>query len=100
MFGVTPKVKNPLGAFFLKSLKIIKMKRKNANQQLIFYLGAPLQASVFISRHKGLLHHCNSAAASYLFQVSFLLGIGTKFTLSCNLNLGIGNYIYTYLYVI
>jgi hypothetical protein len=45
------------------------MKIKNANQQLIFYLGAPLQASVFISRHKGLLHHCNSAAASYLFQV-------------------------------
>ncbi len=32
--------------------------------------GAPLQASVFICRHKGMLHHCNSAAASYLFQVS------------------------------
>ena len=45
------------------------MKIKNAYQQLIFYLGAPLQASVFISRHKGLLHHCNSAAATYLFQV-------------------------------
>merc|ERR1712200_255296 len=31
-------------------------------------VGAPLQASPFIVRHKGLLHQCNSASATYLFQ--------------------------------
>ncbi|XP_068236417.1 cysteine sulfinic acid decarboxylase-like isoform X2 [Palaemon carinicauda] len=31
-------------------------------------LGAPLQCSTFIVKHKGLLHECNSAKASYLFQ--------------------------------
>ncbi|XP_034244464.1 glutamate decarboxylase 2 isoform X2 [Thrips palmi] len=31
-------------------------------------LGAPLQCSMFLVRHKGLLHKCNSAAATYLFQ--------------------------------
>ena len=31
-------------------------------------LGAPLQTSPFITRHSGLLHHCNSASATYLFQ--------------------------------
>ncbi|XP_077293984.1 acidic amino acid decarboxylase GADL1 isoform X2 [Arctopsyche grandis] len=31
-------------------------------------LGAPLQCSIFLVRHKGLMHACNSAAANYLFQ--------------------------------
>merc|ERR1712127_628003 len=31
-------------------------------------VGAPLQASPFIVRHKGLLHETNSANATYLFQ--------------------------------
>lgn len=31
-------------------------------------LGAPLQSSPFITKHKGLLHEANSAAARYLFQ--------------------------------
>ena len=31
-------------------------------------LGAPLQCSPFIVRHKDLLQQCNSARASYLFQ--------------------------------
>jgi len=31
-------------------------------------VGAPLQTSPFIVRHKGLLHQCNSASATYLFQ--------------------------------
>jgi len=31
-------------------------------------LGAPLQCSLFLTQHKGLLHQCNSAAATYLFQ--------------------------------
>ncbi|PSN40570.1 Cysteine sulfinic acid decarboxylase, partial [Blattella germanica] len=31
-------------------------------------LGAPLQCSVFLTREKELMHHCNSASASYLFQ--------------------------------
>lgn len=31
-------------------------------------LGAPLQCSLFLTRHNGLLHQCNSAAATYLFQ--------------------------------
>lgn len=31
-------------------------------------LGAPLQCSVFILKEKGLLHKCNSASATYLFQ--------------------------------
>ncbi|XP_046397903.1 cysteine sulfinic acid decarboxylase-like [Ischnura elegans] len=31
-------------------------------------LGAPLQCSVFLVRHQGLMHKCNSAAATYLFQ--------------------------------
>ncbi|XP_065166336.1 glutamate decarboxylase 2 [Atheta coriaria] len=31
-------------------------------------LGAPLQCSLFLTRHKNLMHECNSAAASYLFQ--------------------------------
>ncbi|XP_060806034.1 acidic amino acid decarboxylase GADL1 [Amyelois transitella] len=30
--------------------------------------GAPLQCSVFLVRHRGLLHEANSAAANYLFQ--------------------------------
>ncbi|XP_037072231.1 cysteine sulfinic acid decarboxylase-like [Pollicipes pollicipes] len=31
-------------------------------------LGAPLQCSLFVTRHAGLLHRCNAAAATYLFQ--------------------------------
>ena len=31
-------------------------------------VGAPLQTSPFIVRHKKLLHECNSASATYLFQ--------------------------------
>ena len=31
-------------------------------------LGAPLQCSLFVTRHDGLLHQANSAAATYLFQ--------------------------------
>ncbi|XP_023340138.1 cysteine sulfinic acid decarboxylase isoform X1 [Eurytemora carolleeae] len=31
-------------------------------------IGAPLQTSPFITRHKGLLHQANSANATYLFQ--------------------------------
>ncbi|XP_055541716.1 acidic amino acid decarboxylase GADL1 isoform X2 [Wyeomyia smithii] len=31
-------------------------------------LGAPLQCSIFLLKHKGLLHQCNSANADYLFQ--------------------------------
>lgn len=31
-------------------------------------LGAPLQCSIFLIQEKGLLHHCNSANATYLFQ--------------------------------
>ena len=31
-------------------------------------IGAPLQCSPFIVRHKGALHQCNSANATYLFQ--------------------------------
>ncbi|XP_058821927.1 acidic amino acid decarboxylase GADL1 [Topomyia yanbarensis] len=31
-------------------------------------LGAPLQCSIFLLKHKGLLHQCNSANAAYLFQ--------------------------------
>ncbi|XP_064095455.1 acidic amino acid decarboxylase GADL1-like [Macrobrachium nipponense] len=31
-------------------------------------LGAPLQCSAFVVKHKGLLHECNSASATYLFQ--------------------------------
>jgi len=31
-------------------------------------VGAPLQTSPFIVRHKGMLHHTNSANATYLFQ--------------------------------
>ena len=31
-------------------------------------LGAPLQTSAFIVKHKGLLHQTNSANATYLFQ--------------------------------
>ncbi|XP_068236418.1 cysteine sulfinic acid decarboxylase-like [Palaemon carinicauda] len=31
-------------------------------------LGVPLQCSVFLVKHKGLLHSCNSASAIYLFQ--------------------------------
>ncbi|XP_063596063.1 cysteine sulfinic acid decarboxylase-like [Penaeus indicus] len=31
-------------------------------------LGAALQCSAFVTKHKGLLHQCNSARASYLFQ--------------------------------
>ncbi|KAK3907320.1 Cysteine sulfinic acid decarboxylase [Frankliniella fusca] len=31
-------------------------------------LGAPLQCSLFLVRHAGLLHRCNAAAAEYLFQ--------------------------------
>lgn len=31
-------------------------------------LGVPLQCSMFLINEKGLLHRCNSAAATYLFQ--------------------------------
>jgi sulfinoalanine decarboxylase/aspartate 1-decarboxylase len=31
-------------------------------------VGAPLKTSVFITRHNGLLHEANCAAATYLFQ--------------------------------
>ncbi|KAJ9579584.1 hypothetical protein L9F63_004769, partial [Diploptera punctata] len=31
-------------------------------------LGAPLQCALFLTQEKGLMHHCNSASASYLFQ--------------------------------
>lgn len=31
-------------------------------------LGVPLQCSIFLTRHEGILHKCNSAAADYLFQ--------------------------------
>ncbi|XP_071451165.1 cysteine sulfinic acid decarboxylase-like [Hetaerina americana] len=31
-------------------------------------LGAPLQCAVFLVRHEGLMHKCNSASATYLFQ--------------------------------
>ncbi|XP_058453024.1 acidic amino acid decarboxylase GADL1-like isoform X2 [Malaya genurostris] len=31
-------------------------------------LGAPLQCSIFLLKHKGLLHQCNAANADYLFQ--------------------------------
>ena len=31
-------------------------------------VGAPLQTSAFIVRHKGILHTTNSANATYLFQ--------------------------------
>ena len=31
-------------------------------------MGAPLQTSVFITRHNRILHEANSASASYLFQ--------------------------------
>lgn len=31
-------------------------------------LGASLQCSVFITKHKSILHECNSARATYLFQ--------------------------------
>ena len=31
-------------------------------------VGAPLQTSAFIVRHKGTLHTTNSANATYLFQ--------------------------------
>ncbi|XP_044256502.1 acidic amino acid decarboxylase GADL1 isoform X1 [Tribolium madens] len=31
-------------------------------------LGAPLQCSIFITRHNNILHECNSASAVYLFQ--------------------------------
>nr|CAD7261396.1 unnamed protein product [Timema shepardi] len=31
-------------------------------------LGAPLQCSAFLIKEKGLLHQCNSASATYLFQ--------------------------------
>ncbi|KAK3872949.1 hypothetical protein Pcinc_022013 [Petrolisthes cinctipes] len=31
-------------------------------------LGLSLQCSTFLTRHKGLLHECNSARATYLFQ--------------------------------
>lgn len=31
-------------------------------------LGAPLQCSILVIKEKGLLHQCNSAAATYLFQ--------------------------------
>nr|CAD7453869.1 unnamed protein product [Timema tahoe] len=31
-------------------------------------LGAPLQCSAFLVKEKGLLHQCNSASATYLFQ--------------------------------
>lgn len=31
-------------------------------------LGAPLQCSIVVFKHKGLLHECNSANADYLFQ--------------------------------
>ena len=31
-------------------------------------LGAPLQASLFMTRHKEILHQTNCAASTYLFQ--------------------------------
>ena len=31
-------------------------------------MGAPLQTSVFVTRHNRILHEANSASASYLFQ--------------------------------
>lgn len=31
-------------------------------------LGVPLQCSIFLTNKKGILHSCNSSAASYLFQ--------------------------------
>lgn len=31
-------------------------------------LGVPLQCSMFLTKERGLLHECNSAAATYLFQ--------------------------------
>ncbi|EEB15302.1 Cysteine sulfinic acid decarboxylase, putative [Pediculus humanus corporis] len=31
-------------------------------------LGAPLQCSIFLTKHKEILHECNSASATYLFQ--------------------------------
>ena len=31
-------------------------------------LGAPLQASIFMTRHKEILHQTNCAASTYLFQ--------------------------------
>ncbi|CAG0907193.1 unnamed protein product, partial [Darwinula stevensoni] len=31
-------------------------------------MGAPLQCSLFLLKEQGLLHHCNSASATYLFQ--------------------------------
>ncbi|RZB39942.1 glutamate decarboxylase-like protein 1 [Asbolus verrucosus] len=31
-------------------------------------LGAPMQCSIFITRHNNILHECNSASAMYLFQ--------------------------------
>ena len=31
-------------------------------------LGAPLQTSLILTRHKGLLHQTNCAASTYLFQ--------------------------------
>ena len=31
-------------------------------------IGAPLQASLILTRHKGLLHQTNCAASTYLFQ--------------------------------
>ncbi|KAF0297369.1 Cysteine sulfinic acid decarboxylase [Amphibalanus amphitrite] len=31
-------------------------------------LGAPQQCALIVTRHEGLMHHCNSAKATYLFQ--------------------------------
>lgn len=31
-------------------------------------MGVPLQCSIFLLRHRGMLHECNSSAAGYLFQ--------------------------------
>ena len=31
-------------------------------------LGAPLQSSLFLTRHKEILHQTNCAASTYLFQ--------------------------------
>jgi sulfinoalanine decarboxylase len=31
-------------------------------------MGAPLQGSAFLTKHKGLLSECHSAHAKYLFQ--------------------------------
>lgn len=31
-------------------------------------MGVPLQCSMFLIRHRGMLHECNSSAAQYLFQ--------------------------------